>query len=271
MGIFDYARNKIHKEYSSREDYSSSDAKAIEEYIMWDIDYYEEQAKKNLKSAITYRIKALWKAQTEDEKSLIGAFIAVMALFLLLFLLRISDTPLNITILKIAEGSFFCFAVLSVLWLYRLIRNKRERRRCFYVAWAFYLMLSLPHIPVMFGYETTQIGDFYEAREYTEEYYVIFSRKPQGDTSRKQYMLPALIERRLDYIDTTEDGQDICDLIYHINYLYFSNGGYLSFDYDGAYDDAERSAVILGQETKVEDYHGNIYYITLTDEKVERS
>lgn len=271
MNIFDYVRNKIHKEYSSREDYSSSGVKIIERGIMFDIDYYEEQAKKNFINAITCRIKALWKAQTEDEKFLIGVFIAVMPLFLLRFLLRFSNAPLNITILEISEGSFFCFVILSVLWLYRLIRNKRERRRCFYVVWAVYLMLSLPHIPVLFGYETTQIGDFYEAREYTEEYYVIFSRKPQSDTSRKQYMLPALIERRLDYIDMTEDGHDICDLNYHINYLYFSNGGHLSFDYDGAYEDAERSAVILGQETKVEDYHGDTYYVTLTDEKVERN
>ena len=79
-------------------------------------------------------------------------------------------------------------------------------------------------------------------------------------------MLPAQIERRYTYEGTTDDGNEIYDLNYHINYLYFSNGGYLSFDYD----DSDDSNVVLGKEMMVMDYHGDFYYVTLTDEKVRR-
>lgn len=161
---------------------------------------------------------------------------------------------------------FGYFIVLCVVWLYRLMCKDFIKRKVFYIVWVTVLLLSIPHIPQLFGYKTTQIGDFYEAREYTEEYYVVFSREPQSNTNRKQYMLPAQIERRYTYEGTTDDGNEIYDLNYHINYLYFSNGGYLSFDYD----DSDDSNVVLGKEMMVMDYHGDFYYVTLTDEKVRR-
>jgi hypothetical protein len=275
MSIFDYARNKIRKKYAIQltlfdDKESIKRREYLEKHEIFDIDWYEEKSKQGLVDAIIYRFKAFWQVQTGDEKFLIGVCIAVMALSLLCFCFWIPDTPLNIIILKISEGFSLCFAILSVIWLCRWIRNRCEKRRVFYVIWALYFILSLPRAPILLGYESTQIGDFYEAREYTEEYYVIFSRKPQSNTNRKQYMLPAQIERRLDYSGTTESGYDKHDLNYHINYLYFSNGGYLSFDYDRAYEEPSYTSVVVGQEAKVYDYKGDTYYITLTDEKVNQ-
>ena len=270
MGVFDYARNKIKKEYRSRYDYSSADVKRHEKIDLDEIDWYEIYAKQGFKDAITYRLKAFWRAQTDDEKLFIGCGIAVIVFAFYACLIWSDNTPLNIIILNVSEGFFFCSVVLGIIWIYRIISKKLIKRRIFYIVWGLFFTLSIPHIPVLFKYETTQIDDFYEAREYTENYYVIYSKKPQSNTDRKQYMLPAQIERRYDYLGTTDDGYDMLDLNYHINYLYFSNGGYLSFDYDGAYEDPSYSTVILGQEVAVIDSHGDTYYVTLTDEKVER-
>ena len=141
-----------------------------------------------------------------------------------------------------------------------------------------FFVLSIPRIPVLFGHQTTQIGDFYEAKEYTEKYYVIMSREPENVHNRKQYTLPATIERRKDYSYTTEvsedyyfqehGGDDVYVLNYHITHLYFPNGGYLVFDYDEALEDSELTDIELNKETEVIDYHGDYYYITLTNKKV---
>ena len=125
--------------------------------------------------------------------------------------------------------------------------------------WCLFLLLSVPYIPILFKCETTQIGDFYEAEDYTEYYYVLMSREPENKIGRKVYTLPAEIERRYD-----ENEERHC---YHINYLYFPNGGYLSFDYDFAYEEPNCSTVQKDKETEVTDYHGDVYYITLTTEK----
>lgn len=96
------------------------------------------------------------------------------------------------------------------------------------------------------------------------------SRDPETEPNRNAYTLPAEIERREDYVGAVKVGngeyEDIETLSYHINYLYFPNGGYLSFDYYEAYENPEYCIVILNKERKVTDYKGNEYYITLTDE-----
>ena len=143
------------------------------------------------------------------------------------------------------------------------------KSRAFYYVWLAFFVLSLPYIPKLFGYSTTQIGHLYEAKEYTEKYYVIFSREPEKVSSRKEYKLPAEIERRYDYVYTDENGNDYESLGYHINYLYFPNGGFLSFDYDYAYEEPSCSKLQVKQERKVTDYHGDEYYISLTKEKVD--
>ena len=72
-----------------------------------------------------------------------------------------------------------------------------------------------------------------------------------------------------DYYFQEHGGEDVYALAYHINKLYFPNGGYLTFDYDAVYDNPEYSTVYPNKETKVIDYHDNEYYITLTNLKVK--
>jgi hypothetical protein len=147
MSIFDYARNKIRKKYAIQltlfdDKESIKRREYLEKHEIFDIDWYEEKSKQGLVDAIIYRFKAFWQVQTGDEKFLIGVCIAVMALSLLCFCFWIPDTPLNIIILKISEGFSLCFAILSVIWLCRWIRNRCEKRRVFYVIWALYFILQ---------------------------------------------------------------------------------------------------------------------------------
>lgn len=277
--IFDYAREKIKKEYHSRHDYSYQRTKQNESMDIWYINEYEKESKKNLRSALFCRVKVLWYILTEDEKATASIGLGVIAFIAIVFLYGIKHTPLNILILNSSESFFSFFLIMCAIFIYRLIRRKNVKNNMFYIIGGLFILLSLPHIPVLCGYETTQIGDFYEAREYTEKYYVVMSREPESVQNRKKYTLPAEIERRTDYLYTTEvyedyyfqehGGNDIYRLAYHINYLYFPNGGYLTFVYDEVYENPEYSTVLLNQETKVTDYYDNDYYITLTSEKVE--
>ena len=271
--IFSYARNKIKKKYESRYDYSFKDVKVLEENELDHIDFYEKTAKENFKEAITCRVSAFWYVQTDDEKVFIGSGIAVTLFTLFIFFCGIKNTPLNILILNASKSFFFCVNVLGFVFLYRLFRKRVIKKKLFYTVWILLLLLSIPHIPVICGYETTQIGDFYEAQEYKEKYYVTMSRQPNDKENRKVYTLPAEIERSLDFSYTTDiyedyysqehGGEDVYTLNYHITRLYFPNGGYLTFDYY-----SENSILQVEQEAEVIDYHGNIYYITLTKEKV---
>lgn len=183
-------------------------------------------------------------------------------------------------LMDLFEVAFYCFLASAIYMVFSLIKNKKlMHTSSFYIAFLCFILLSIPYLPKLFGYETTQIGDFYEADFYTETYTVIMSREPEWVYGRKEYTLPAEIERWEDYMYTTDidedyygnqyGGRDISSLNYHISYLYFPNGGYLSFEYDRAYDDPELTIVIPNKETKVTDYKGNEYYITLTKEKAK--
>ena len=251
--IFNYARNKIKKKYENCTDYSPERIKILEERELFDIDYYEQEAKANFVRQITCRIKAVWYVQPGDRKVEIFLIIAAILLETYIFLYNMGDIPLNISILNASKDFFFYFEVLGIICIYYLIRKNVIKSKFFYIVWITTLLLSIPQMPVLFGYETTQIGDFYEAKEYTEEYYVIMSRQPKEIENRKAYTLPANIQR----------GLDVYELNYHITRLNFPNGGYLKFDYDSSF-----SILQVEQETEVMDYHDDIYYITLTKEKV---
>ena len=278
--IFDYARNKIKKEYRARYDYSFSDVKETEYYKLWEIDYYEKKSKGSFKNAIICRIGAFLLAQTEDEK--IGIFCggAVFAFVLLVFLFGIRNIPLKILFLNLTKSFFGCFVFMLLFFLYRLLRKRVIKSKIFYFLCLFFFILSIPYIPRLFGYETTQIGDFYEAEEYTEGYYVLMSRESESNPARKVYRLPAKIERRYDYVGTSEITEDMYGQIhggddlyysnYHILYLYFPNGGSLNFDYDYAYEDYEITKLIPGKEMRCEDSKDETYYITLTKEKAKK-
>lgn len=195
------------------------------------------------------------------SKVFIWLIIVALSFELYVFLLTMNDMPLNNVIINISKDFFFWFIILGIIFIFGLLRKCVIKIKLFYVVWILAFLLSLPQMPVLFGYETTQIGDFYEAKEYTEEYYVIMSRQPQDKESRKAYTLSAEIERSLDYLCET-DGHEVYELNYHINQLYFTNGGYLVFD------EPNYSIVQVGHESEVTDYHNNTYYITLTKEKV---
>ncbi len=228
-----------------------------------------KEGKDSIKDAFTCRFQAFWAAQTDNEKVFIGCSIAAVAFILVVFLYGIGDTPLNLLILNAADSIFLYATVLLAVFLYRLIRKRIIKSKIFYVVWALFFALAAPHIPVLFGYETAQIGDFYEAREYTEKYYVIMSRKPESETTRTVYKLPAEIQRRFSYEGSDDYGNEFLSLNYHINYLYFPNGGYLCFDYDYAYENSGVTIVVPNQETECIDYKDEIYYITLTTERAD--
>ena len=157
---------------------------------------------------------------------------------------------------------------MLVCFLVTAIKDRKFfKSRAFYTSWIVAFIFCIPHLPRLWEYSTTQIGDFYEANTYIETYYIYMSREPETVKNRKVYTLPAEIERREDLKGTTDDGHDIIILNYHINHLYFPNGDYLSFDYDGAYENIENTKIKLNKEKIISDYHGNDYYITLTSKK----
>ena len=67
----------------------------------------------------------------------------------------------------------------------------------------------------------------------------------------------ALIERDLEHATEYDE--------YHIKYLYFPNGGYLTFDTC----EPEDNDIYPNEEENVYDYRGDEYYITLTKQKVK--
>lgn len=178
------------------------------------------------------------------------------------------------------EIAFWGFVICLIRIIYSWIKNKKLNFKfSFYIWFLCFFLFSIPYLPRLFGYKTTQIGNLYEASAYTESYLVIMSRKPEDEKPRKEYTLPAQIYRQSDYDHTTRirdnfygeqtGGRDIHSLNYHIRYLYFSDGGFLSFDYDEAYDNPDLTIIIPNKETKVIDYKGDEYYITLTKEKAK--
>ncbi len=178
------------------------------------------------------------------------------------------------------EIAFWCFVISIINIVYSWIKNKKLAfKPSFYVYLLLFFLFSIPYLPRLFGYKTTQIGNLYEASAYTETYLVTMSRKPEDEEPRKEYTLPAQIYRQSDYDHTTRirdnfygeqtGGHDIYSLNYHIRYLYFPDGGFLSFDYDEAYDNPHLTIIIPNKETKVIDYKGDEYYITLTKEKAK--
>lgn len=266
--LFDYARKRIKKQYRSRYDYSFQDVKEKELWDIHQINYYEECSKKNLKNAIKFRFKALWYVLDNDERIFIVVSIPILIFISFLFFRSIAYVSTRFLILNIAESCFWCFIIAGLVFLYRMIRKRIIKNKVFYVIIAALFLFSIPYIPIIFGHQTTQIGDFYESNEYIEKYFVLMSREPETVNDRKCYTLPAEIERREDFLYSFE-ADEVYTLNYHINYLYFPNGGYLSFNYDESYEYPEYTAIYLNKETKVTDYKGDSYYITLTKQKAK--
>ena len=109
-------------------------------------------------------------------------------------------------------------------------------------------------------------GALFEKKEYEGNFIVTMSRNPKSTSERTVYYLPAHISKYCEVVDeythytwyTGEREEEYIESsLYHINHLYFSNGGYSTF-----YED---NILHLNEEARVTDYEGNTYYITLTD------
>ena len=159
----------------------------------------------------------------------------------------------------------FGFIILTIWLLKDLLKKRNDNGRLFYICYIFIFLLSMPCLPKVCGYKTTQIGSFYEANEYTEKYYVFFSIEPKQN-SREVYKLPALIERREDFLYTISsdyNDRDVYEYNYHISKLYLSDNSTLQFDCDDKYS-------ILSPNKEMKVYSdGLYYYITLTEERAD--
>ena len=209
-------------------------------------------------------IKEKYESLTDNERTFVNVCFGVFAFEFIYWLLYSRNDPLNTNILFCSEMLFDCFVIMAVYAVYRLIRKRVIKSKVFYGFVCLFFLLSIPYIPKFCGYKTTQIGDFYEARQYTEKYYVLMSTKPKSNSKRKVYRLPATIERSIDDIGTTEEGRPESETRYHLKYLYLSNGGKLTFEYN------EDAILIPDEEVKVYDKNGTEYYITLTKEKSKK-
>ncbi len=123
--LFDYARNKIKKEYSARYDYTFKDVKDEEMYKLSYIDYCEEKSKYGIKNSIYYRFKAFWEVQVEDDKLFMvtGLIMAIFAFGVLLYSARF--LPFNVWLLSVFKLFFLYFVVLCAILLCRLIHKKK--------------------------------------------------------------------------------------------------------------------------------------------------
>lgn len=222
--------------------------------------------------------KLFTKNKTLSDESKLNIFIGCIYLLFVccIFFINRNKFPQHYFTHLLCKCFFYTFIALAIgVILYVLKNRKTPKSKKFYLLWIISFLFSLPHIPFLFDYETTNIGGFYEGSQYKEKYIVLMSREPQSVVNRKIYTLPAEIERRSDHSGVIEVGngeyEELEALNYHINYLYFPNGGYLSFDYDEAYESPEYCVVILNKERKVTDYKGNEYYVTLTDKMFENN
>lgn len=287
--IFSKARKKIKEKYAKERVASKESPENIaycEHCDFHDIDFLEEYAATNLKESVKCRIECICKyILTEEGRIAWGYGIGLFVFNLLISVFSVERfsprTWLFLLLQNLFQTAFYATIILTISFVLSLFkRMHKQHSKAFYISWLLAFVLCIPHIPVVCGYETTNIGDFYEAGEYTAKYYVIMSREPNSETNRKAYTLPAEIERRSDehvetyktatnYLDGETYEQEVSVLNYHINYLYFPNGGYLVFNYDEAYENPEYSILLLDAETKVTDYYGDDYYITLTSKKAE--
>jgi hypothetical protein len=246
------------------EKFSSNPEKTDIRHALSNLEVIEEMEEMRKKYAIAptglmrefdeKSVKKHSKNETEKTTFILSLYLTIVFAIPLLFVLPYM--PFSEWVLSISKMCFFVYVVLAVLFVISSLKKKSINKvLCFFMT--LYMLLSTPYTPVLFGYKTTQIGDFYEAKSYTEKYYVIMSREPEHKSNRKAYTLPALIERDLEHATEYDE--------YHINYLYFPNGGYLTFDTC----EPEHNGIYPNEEVSVYDYHGDEYYITLTKQKVK--
>lgn len=209
------------------------------------------------------KVRQIWNKLNAENKNRIRLFVFCIGLVLVIYIVKFSQLS------GIKEHVFFlghlifelCFftSVLNIICIiWSLIKKEREKITSFSIKILVVTSIfGAFHLPQLLDIGSTQIGSFYEKSEYTELYYVRFSKEPATSVGRKEYMLPAKISKQQDY--DTNKGFDIT--YYRIDELYFSNGQTATF-YNTLYYE-----LILYKEVNVRTDKGEDYYITLTDIK----
>lgn len=267
--VYDKARKKIRTEYRKGLAEGKEYADAVLESELRDINWLQRESKKSLKNKVKSFFSAYNKSLDGNKKAAVIVSIIVVAFSFFLALFDFSEhnniRTFFIDFFKmISESAFTVSIPLLLCFLFNVVMRKKSNR-ALYASLVVALTFGCFHLPFVLNIGTTQIGDYYELPEYKEYYYVQLSRKPKSNTDRKVYTLPAEIERTRDYEYTTDKGHEVYATNYHINYLFFSNGGWLYF----GDEEPEENAVLLETEVEMEDYHNNTYYITLTKEKAD--
>ncbi len=225
----------------------------------------------------TEKIKKVINKLSPDGKSVFYTIFGILCfnLVLLIFGVKLNTFKENLFfhIRLIMEICFFTALLVLTVFISR-IRAKKKLGKVFAIWWCVAILIGSFHVPRLLNIGNTQIGSFYELPEYKENYMVIMSRKPNTEKNRKQYTLPAEIEKLPMYagqkvsINVYSGERETTEMYssgYCINYLYFNNGGHLYFE-----GDDYQNALILNEEVKIEDYRGDTYYITLTDKKAKK-
>ena len=211
-----------------------------------------------------------WDEKTVEEQLFMVAIFSAVLLVLVIFLRGIGDWPINKLLLEAAENFFVYFIILCITFLYRLMQKRIIRKKIFYVTWVVFFILSLPYIPSLCGYGTTQIGEFYESNEYREQYFVYIRNNSK---QAKAYRCKADIYRGIyGYPSYTDEGEEtfiVQSKGYFLEKVYWDNGGYLTFIDDDWIETTSSARIYPGKETLVTDCHDNDYYVTLTTEKVK--
>ncbi len=150
-----------------------------------------------------------------------------------------------------------------------VLHNIKEKDYCTakkrFLYFIFALICASPYILYLTGNGTTQIGGFFEKKEYTEKYIVAVSEYKNG--KQTVYYLPAQISKNIDYKTETDynyitgekEDKEITYSMYCLDCLYLTNGEIIEFE--------ENNILKLDEKVKVTDHNDIDYYITLTDEK----
>ena len=247
--IFDRARQHIEKEYELNEKQLSPGSVRIRKSReLEEIDLHERCAERSFFNKIIILPRLYWMVSSESTKAAIEFGIGIFTLVFILCYFTDRLTPV-LFFRDLSSVAFLTLVIMCVCFIVSAIKNRKVfKSKAFYISLVLTIIISIPYMVILSGYGTEEIGDFFEKDNYTAKYYVEMSRKPEEETVRKVYTLPAEIMRI--------DGK------YYINQLFFNNGGYLFFGTDSNLDN---SPLTLYEEICIDDYHDDTYFITLTD------
>ena len=271
-----YRENLADDQYNER--FSQKEKR---EYKLHCIQDFEQRSKTSIIAKVVSFFKVCKNFANQDIKTALFVVMIIVAIPVIILLKNYDEyktfKEIAYMFAKSISSSCLDVSILMIVCFVYNVFKRHKTSRVLYVSLILSLVVGSFHIPFVLGIGTTQIGDYYELTEYTEYYYVQMSRNPETDANRKVYTLPAEIcrsedfegytEIKEDFYGNTYGGRETYKTNYHINYLYFNNGGYLCF----SDNDPERNAVVLNKEIKIQDYHDETFYITLTANKADVS